>query len=573
MALSENQQKDLEKLSQTSDSRPDPMTAIFDQHPDFINNTKLGAEGIAAFSILKSPALGNFVGGSILGLEGATAVSDRLGYTTDLSNKISENEPTIGGIYSKDAIKYASILGSGVKKFKDSGKAFETLKASDAYIADLAQQERMNRMMSMYGRTPYSDVPLSKWDLLKNEGIEIGKQNKETLKGFAEGTGETIDTTANLALKASGDIPQTGEGVAKFLSETVEGTKAVSEASPILSALTERVPQISAAWDTANAGVYALQGDYGNAALKGLEAADQALWLLGPEAGLATIPLNWYLDTLIAERHKNFLGKQKGEGRDKKGITINADGSLDIPKNADKLTQEQAIKYATTGRQIHQDEKGNWYLVDKDNEPPSPKIDLSANASISPETAPPEVTLDLSNYASPKETSPEGLFAAPTPTATPAPSSTPKPNIFPTPVPTATPKPTPTPVSTPVPTPVPTATPKPTSTSTPVPTAVSIPSAAQTPTSSASPIPTPSVLKQPSTIQSTVEVPPTVLGQQQNNNTENLLQGIIDAIKSDGASKGNVNIVGGGSSSNQTTIISTGYTPLKEYKKDIRVLY
>jgi hypothetical protein len=581
MALNEDQKKDLEKLSQTNDNTPNPMTAIFDQHPSFVNNTKLLGEGAAARLLFKYPGLGNFLGSSVLGIEGATAISDRLGYTSNLSGKISEKEPTVGGIYAKDALKYANIVGSGLKNLKQSGKEFEALRGSEAYIEELAQQERMNRMMSMWNRTSYSNVPLSKLDLLKNEGIEISKKNAEKVAKIKTGTYKTINATADLAQKMTGDIPHTEEVVSKV----AQGAKVGGKFSPILGALFKRAPYISAAWDAANAGVYGLQGDYGNTMLKGLEVADQAAWFAGPEAGLLTIPLNFYLDSVIAERHKKFLGKQEGMGKNKKGITINPDGSANIPKNADKLTQDEALKYAIKGRQIHRDDQNNWYLVDKDNDIATKKIDMSISAPISPESRfaqePPQVTLDLSNYASPKETSPEGLFAAPTPTPTPKPTPSPTPAsavvVPPTPpIPKLSPAPTPASIPS-----IPNLSPAPTPASIPsiseikpipAPTPSVKPLPSPTPfTPPTPPITTPSVLKQPATIQSTVEVPSPVLQQQQQDNkTHALLQGIKESVDNNGVGKGDVNIVGGGSSSNQTTIISTGYRPLKEYRRSIK---
>jgi hypothetical protein len=102
------------------------------------------------------------------------------------------------------------------------------------------------------------------------------------------------------------------EEVASKVAEAVSKT---SKATFLLRGLAEKLPIISAGLDTAEATRYLMQGDITSGAIKLAEAADQAAWFIpgaGIYLGYSTIPLNYYLDTLVAKQREKFL-KERAE--------------------------------------------------------------------------------------------------------------------------------------------------------------------------------------------------------------------------------------------------------------------
>lgn len=102
------------------------------------------------------------------------------------------------------------------------------------------------------------------------------------------------------------------EEVSTKIAEAVSKT---SKVTFLLRGLAEKLPIISAGLDTAEATRYLMQGDITSGAIKLVEAADQAAWFIpgaGIYLGYSTIPLNYYLDTLVAKQREKFL-KERAE--------------------------------------------------------------------------------------------------------------------------------------------------------------------------------------------------------------------------------------------------------------------
>ena len=472
---------------------------------------KTGIKGI--IKIIKNPVESAAItGGTILGAKAIGAVTDRLGYTTDISDIINQYDPTILGVNGEDAAKYFTLGGVGYKNAKNTFKGFNELRTSESYLADLAQQGRLNKMMGMLR---YSDVPVSYSDYASRGG---------------KGVVESIESTANMAGKAAGEgFKSTPILDAASKSGSGSGLKTVAKYSAILGKYTKLLPELSMAWDSVNTAIYAAQGDNEDAALKAFEIADQALWLLGPEAGIASLGVNYLIDRQIDRNREKTEEKNAGQGKNKKGITINEKGTAIIPKNADALTQEEAIKYATKGREIYQTDNEKWYLVDENKEKRIPeKMEISAPKNLG--QAPPEVTLE---YISPK--SPENQTTVPSINFdTPQPSPTPTLKVPPVP-----------------PLPSPTPTPRPT-------------------------LSVPPTLKPPQKIETYIEVP-SVLEQDHSNRQTQIMSEIRDSINKmnnevAAGKRNDVNIIGGNTSSNQTTHIHVGSKSIQEYRKTIRPL-
>ena len=485
-------------------------------------------------AIIKNPIESAAVaGGTILGVKAVGAVTDRLGYTTDISDKINQYDPTILGVSAEDAAKYFTLGGVGYKNAKSTFKGFNELTSSESYLADIAQEERMNRLLNMYGKTSSSELPRFYSDYAAKGS-----------KGFAE----SIESTASMAGKATGEVFEKSSPFLNAISKS-SGLKTAAKYSAILGKYTKLLPEISMVWDSVNAAVYAAQGDNVDAALKAFEVADQALWLLGPEVGIASLGVNYLIDTQIDKNRKKLEEKNAGQGKNKKGITINEKGNAIIPKNADALTQEEAIKYATKGREILEN-NGKWYLVDENKEKRKPeKIEISASKNTL--ETPPEVTLDL-NYTSPKPPTDQNLLDLSFDTPKPLP----KLKVPPIPpAPSVPPPPFPKLKVPPI---------------QPVLPPLSLPTPTPRPTLSVSP--TPSTLQ---TQETRVEVPNVIkdrqVGGQQDSQTLVEIRDILNnQASSGGAGNKGINIIGGDTSSNQTTHIHVGVNSVQEHRKNIR---
>jgi hypothetical protein len=393
---------------------------------------------------------GAMVGGRLIGdITDATGLTQGLGYKANLLDPSFRVPFTNDAeIRTSDALKYATIFGTGAKTWMNYSKDYEKyleefgksknftpqLKELEIKLPEAApkkgfgllppkETENTIRIKPEYTKAPETGKPLSKMEYIQKAGEDIEKSRLEKIQKIQKGYGSAMDKFGKKIEGFEGFRKSEAivdKGLQKFIKDkqAQEETKRVLEeiskratklapALKVMNALTKRIPAISAGWDTLNAVGYALEGDSKSAIYKGIEAADQALWYLPgwwKLLGAATIPANMWLDTKVAENRKLFKEQQEQIGRDIKGITLNEKGEQEIPKDAKVLSREEAFKYASKGREISPIDSDHYYLVDKDKTKVTEKIDMASQKNVTPE--PPQVTFEFPSSTDKQEIKP-----------------------------------------------------------------------------------------------------------------------------------------------------------------------
>jgi hypothetical protein len=458
-------------------------------------------------SAVKNPlTTTTIVGGSMVGGRLVGDITDATGLTQGLGYKANLMDPSLDVPFfndtqmrTSDALKYATIFGTGVKTFmdysKDYSKYLENFEKSKNFVPQLKEMqikfpdaapkkgfgllppketENIIKIKPEYTKPPEVGKPLSKWGYIKKVGEDIEKSRLQKLDNIKKTYLSTMDkfgkgieglegfgrsgTLVDKGLQQFIKDKQAQEATKKTIEEIAKKAEKLAPVFKGMNAITRKIPYLSAAWDSFNAISYALEGDKTSAMLKSIEVADQALWKLPgwwKLAGAATIPGNMILDTMIAKNRKKFKEKQKEMGMGIKGINLNEKGEQEIPKDAKVLSREEAFKYAAKGREISPIDSDHYYLVDTDKTKVGGKVSASSDKSITQE--PPQVTFEF-----PSSNDQQEIKSEPKPSVIEVPKPEPKPSFVENPAPTYTlspiekpeiAKPTPTPVKTEVPLP------------------------------------------------------------------------------------------------------------------------